>query len=293
VGRIEQGASFQPVYWLWDRALRIILWVLLRLPYRWRVPMFGWLSSRIVAPIAGYDRRVRENLAQVLPDLTPEEVRRIERSVPDNVGRTMIEMYSGAEFIARAARHPATGPGLAAFEAAAAAHRPIIIVTGHFGNYNAARAALIARGHVIAGLYRPLENPWFNSHYVAAMESIGKPMFARGRRGMAEMVRFLRGGGILGLLIDQRMQQGAKLSFFGHEALTALSAAELALKYDALLLPVYAIRQENGLDFDILVEAPITPGAPEAMTQALNDSLEALVRTHPGQWLWIHRRWKA
>jgi KDO2-lipid IV(A) lauroyltransferase len=107
------------------------------------------------------------------------------------------------------------------------------------------------------------------------------------------MVRFLRGGGILGLLIDQRMQQGAKLSFFGHEALTALSAAELALKYDALLLPVYAIRQENGLDFDILVESPIPPGPPEAMTQALNDSLEALVRAHPGQWLWIHRRWKA
>jgi KDO2-lipid IV(A) lauroyltransferase len=288
-----QGAGVQPVYWLWDRALRIILWVLLRLPYRWRVPMFGWLSSRIVAPIAGYDRRVRENLAQIMPELSPEEVRRIERSVADNVGRTMIEMYSGAEFVARAARNPPTGPGLGAFEAAAAAGRPVIIVTGHFGNYNAARAALIARGHVIAGLYRPLENPWFNSHYVAAMESIGKPMFARGRRGMAEMVRFLRGGGILGLLIDQRMQQGAKLLFFGHQALTALSAAELALKYDALLLPVYAIRQDNGLDFDILVEAAIPPGTPEAMTQALNDSLEALVRAHPGQWLWIHRRWKA
>jgi KDO2-lipid IV(A) lauroyltransferase len=93
-------------------------------------------------------------------------------------------------------------------------------------------------------------------------------------------------------LIDQRMHQGAKLSFFGHEALTALSAAELALKYDALLLPVYAIRRPDGLDFDILVEAPIAPGTPEAMTQALNDSLEALVRRHPEQWFWIHRRWK-
>lgn len=290
---MAQEKTFQPVYWLWDRALRIILWLLLRVPYRWRVPIFGWMTSRIVAPIAGYDRRVRANLAQILPDLTPDEVRRIERAVPDNLGRTMIEMYSGAEFIARASRHAPSGPGLAELQTAVAAGRPVIIVTGHFGNYNAARAALIARGHVIGGLYRPLDNPWFNSHYVAAMESIGKPMFARGRRGMAEMVRFLRGGGIVGLLIDQRMHQGAKLSFFGHEALTALSAAELALKYDALLLPVYAIRQDNGLDFDILVEASIPPGAPETMTQALNDSLEALVRAHPGQWLWIHRRWKA
>lgn len=289
---MDHGHPFRLDYWLWDRALRIILWLLLRLPYRWRVPMFGWMTSRIVAPIAGYDRRVRQNLAQVLPDLPPREVRRIERAVPDNVGRTMIEMYSGPEFIARAARHPPTGPGLPALETAAAAGRPIIIVTGHFGNYNAARAALIARGHLIGGLYRPLDNPWFNEHYVRAMEGIGKPMFARDRRGMGEMVRFLRGGGKLGLLIDQRMHQGAKLSFFGHEALTALSAAELALKYDALLLPVYAIRQPNGLDFDILVEAPIPPGSPEEMTQALNDSLETLVRRHPEQWFWIHRRWK-
>jgi KDO2-lipid IV(A) lauroyltransferase len=289
---MDRGQPFRLDYWLWDRALRIVLWLLLRLPYAWRVPMFGWLTSRIVAPIAGYDRRVRENLAQILPDLPPEEVRRIERAVPDNVGRTMIEMYSGPEFIARAARHPPAGAGLAALDDASAAARPIILVTGHFGNYNAARAALIARGHVIGGLYRPLENPWFNAHYVAAMEGIGKPIFERGRRGMGEMVRFLRAGGKLGLLIDQRMHQGAKLSFFGHEALTALSAAELALKYDALLLPVYAIRRPNGLDFDILIEAPIPPGTPEAMTQALNDSLEALVRQHPEQWFWIHRRWK-
>jgi KDO2-lipid IV(A) lauroyltransferase len=289
---MDRGQPFRLDYWLWDRALRIILWLLLCLPYSWRVPMFGWLTSRIVAPVAGYDRRVRENLAQILPDLPPEEVRRIERAVPDNVGRTMIEMYSGPEFIARAARHPPAGAGVAALDDASAAGRPIILVTGHFGNYNAARAALIARGHVIGGLYRPLENPWFNVHYVAAMEGIGKPIFERGRRGMGEMVRFLRAGGKLGLLIDQRMHQGAKLSFFGHEALTALSAAELALKYDALLLPVYAIRRPNGLDFDILVEAPIPPGTPEAMTQALNDSLEALVRQHPEQWFWIHRRWK-
>jgi KDO2-lipid IV(A) lauroyltransferase len=106
------------------------------------------------------------------------------------------------------------------------------------------------------------------------------------------MIRFLKEGGMLGLLLDQRMVQGARLSFFGHEALTALSAAELALKYDALLIPVYAIRKENGLDFDILVEAPIPQASAEAMTQALNDSLEALVRQHMDQWFWIHRRWK-
>jgi Kdo2-lipid IVA lauroyltransferase/acyltransferase len=106
------------------------------------------------------------------------------------------------------------------------------------------------------------------------------------------MVRFLRSGGMLGLLIDQHMKRGVRLKFFGHDAMTALSAAELALKYDALVIPTYAVRTGNGLDFEIIVEAPIPHSTAEAMTQALNDSLEALVRNHLDQWFWIHRRWK-
>ena len=138
-----------------------------------------------------------------------------------------------------------------------------------------------------------MKNPYFNEHYVAAISKLGTPLFPRDKRGMAAMIRFLRGGGMLGLLIDQHMSHGARLSFFGHDAMTALSAAEMAIKYDALLIPIYAIRLENGLDFRIVVESPIPRGTPEAMTQALNDSLEALVRQHLDQWLWIHRRWKA
>lgn len=278
--------------WLQDRALRALIGGLMLLPYRWRVPLCGRAVSRIVAPLAGYDRRVRENLALVMPDLPEAEVRRLMRAVPDNVGRTLIEIYSGPEFVARCTASEPTGPGLAALDAAHAEGRPVILVTGHFGNYDASRAALIARGYRVGGLYRPMSNPYFNEHYVRAISRIGTPLFPRGRRGMAEMVKFLRSGGMLGLLMDQSMQTGAKLNFFGHEALTALSAAELALKYDALVVPTYGVRRANGLDFDIVVEAPIPPGDPAEMTQALNDSLERLVREHLDQWFWIHRRWK-
>lgn len=285
-------ASFRLDHWLQDRALRALIWGLLRLPYRVRVPLAGWVVSRIVAPVVGYRRRVRENLALILPDLPRAEVARIARAVPDNVGRTLIEMYSGPEFVARAAATPPRGPGLAALERARDAGRPVVLVTGHFGNYDASRAALIARGFRVGGLYRPMKNRYFNDHYVRTIERIGKPLFPRGRAGLADMVRFLKGGGVLGILIDQHMSHGAPLTFFGHAAQTALSAAELALKYDALVVPTYAIRQPDGLNFDIVVEAPIPRGTPEAMTQALNDSLEAIVRQHLDQWFWIHRRWK-
>ncbi|MCF8511483.1 MAG: lysophospholipid acyltransferase family protein [Rhodobacteraceae bacterium] len=279
-------------HWLQDRALRALFWAMLRLPYRWRVPLAGWVVSRVVAPLAGYRARIRENLAMIMPHLPAAEVARIVRAVPDNVGRTLIEIYSGAEFVAHAVSHPLTGAGVAALETAHQAGRPVILVTGHFGNYDASRAALIAKGYRVGALYNPMKNPYFNNHYVAAISQIGTPVFPKGKKGLGDMVRHLRSGGMLGLLMDQAMRHGAPVTFFGQTAMTALSAAELALKYDAVVIPTYAVRQRDGLSFQIIVEAPIPHGTPEAMTQALNDSLEAIVRQNIDQWFWIHRRWK-
>ena len=278
--------------WLTDRTIRVLLAALLALPYRARVPLCGWVMAQVIAPIAGWRGRIRNNLALVLPDMPDAEVRRLTRAVPDNIGRTVIEIYSGAEFIARATSLPLEGAGVAALVAARAANRPVILATAHFGNYDAARAALIAQGYRLGALYRPMKNPWFNAHYVAAIGVIGQPLFEQGRAGFGRMLRHLKDGGMLGILPDQRMGSGMKLQFFGQEALTALSPAEMALKYDADLIPTYAIRQPDGLTFRIKVDAPIPRGTAEQMTQALNDNLEALIRRHPDQWFWVHRRWK-
>lgn len=279
--------------WIADRLIRSVLWLLLQLPYDRRVPLAGWLMSRVVAPLIGYPRRVRDNLALIFPDMPEDRIRQITRAVPDNLGRTLIEIYSGAEFIERAMRAPISGPGLAAIDAAVKAGRPVILVTGHIGNYDAARAALNARGFGIGGLYKPMTNRFFNTHYVRAMERIGKPLFARGRAGLTDMIRYLRGGGTLGIVLDQHVWDGVPLEFMGRPAMTSLSAAELALRYDALLVPSYGLRAKNGVDFDLVIEAPVPPGTPEAMTLALNRSLEAQVHAHVEQWLWTHRRWKS
>ncbi|MEF3047415.1 lysophospholipid acyltransferase family protein [Pseudotabrizicola sp. L79] len=278
--------------WLSNAAIHSLLAVLLALPYRWRVPLCGWVVSRVVSPLARWPGRIRANLALTLPALTEAEIRQMIRDVPDNIGRTVIEIYSGAEFIDRATRLPLTGPGVPALEAALRDKRPAILATGHFGNYDAVRAALIARGYPLGALYRPMSNPWFNRHYVRAIGTIGQPLFERGRRGMAQMLKHLKSGGMLGILPDQRINSGVMLHFFGVEAKTALSTAEMALKYDAVLIPTYAIRQPDGLSFQIVVDAPIAPATPEAMSQALNDSLEQVIRRNPSQWLWVHRRWR-
>ncbi|WP_425052754.1 lysophospholipid acyltransferase family protein [Psychromarinibacter sp. S121] len=262
------------------------------LPYRWRVPAMGWVVSRIAAPLAGWNRRVRDNLAHVRPDMPKAQVRHMERAVPDNFGRDLIEMYSADEFRERARHFKFQGDGVEALYAARDAMRPVLLITGHFGNYDAPRAALSMNGFPVGGLYNPMANPLFNTHYVTALGSIASPVFERSRRGMSEMIRFLRGGGMVGIVVDQYMKHGEPLDFMGQPAKTALSAAELALKYDALAIPIYGVRQENGLDFDLYVEPPIPHGDPIEMTQAMNDSLARMVDRFPDQWFWVHRRWK-
>ncbi len=261
-------------------------------PYRIRVPLIGWIMARVVAPLAGYTKRIRNNLDYVCPELEKSEVDRLCFEVPDNAGRTLIEIYSGKQFIDRVRDIPLGGDGAQALEQAHQESRPVILVTGHFGNYDVPRAALIARGYRVGAIYMPMKNVFFNKHYEAAISTIGTPLFPRGRKGLGQMLKFLRSGGMTGFLVDQHMAHGAPLTYFGKVAPTALSAAEMALKYDALLVPIYGIRAENGLDFTIQVDAPIAHTDAETMTQALNDSLEDLVRKHMGQWFWIHRRWK-
>ena len=265
------------------------------LPYDRRIPLIGWLFSRVVSPLAGWPCRIRENLALARPDLPEAEVRRLVRAVPDNAGRAMAEIYAGRAFTDRIAADADVlqGEGVAHLAAAAAEGRPVILACAHFGNYDAMRAALTARGWPVGALYRPMNNAAFNRHYIPAMAAIAQPIFPRGRQGVAQMLRFLRGGGMLCLGFDQYIRDGVTLRFFGKPAETTLTPAELALRHDAALIPIHAVRQPDGLTFRVHAFAPIPPGEPQAMMQALNDGLEALTRAHMDQWFWVHRRWKA
>lgn len=272
--------------------IKFVLWLMHRLPYRLRVPFSGWLLSRVVAPLIGWRKRIENNLRLVAPETSDAEIKRLQRAVPDNFGRTLAELFSPEEFLKVAHATELEGPGIAALEKARAEGRPSILVSGHFGNYDVVRASVINRGFSVGGIYRPMNIPQFNEIYVETISKVGKPLFSRGRRGMGEMMRFLKSGGTLAVLIDQRLQNGVPLKFFGHTAYTALSFAELALKYNAVIVPCYGIRQADGLSFRAVFDAPIEHSTPEEMTQALNDSLEAQVRQNMGQWFWIHNRWK-
>jgi KDO2-lipid IV(A) lauroyltransferase len=203
-----------------------------------------------------------------------------------------MENYATADQMQRARDWQPEGPGWEPAEAARRAGRPILFISGHFGNYQAGRAALNGRGYAMGGLYRPLNNEFLNDHYIATIADVGGGAFTRDRRGLAGFVRHLRSGAQGAILIDQYLFDGRIFEFLGHPAPTSTAAAEMALKYDALLIPIYSTRTETGLDFRIELEAPIPHSDAETMTMALNDSLAARVRARPEQWFWVHNRWK-
>jgi len=262
------------------------------MPYALRVRLGGFVFARVVAPFAGYRTRIEANLRLIFPTMAEAERARVTAATARNIGRMAMELLSPKGLRQRALAAPVTGPGWEAMQEAKAAGRPIILVSGHFGNYDVIRAGTIAHGFRVGGIYRALNNPYFNRYYLRNISTIGTPLFERGRRGIGEMVRFLRGGGTVAMLIDQHMHKGEPLDFMGQTAMTALSAAEMALKYDALLVPCYGIRRKDGLSFDAVFEAPVPHTTPVEMTQALNNSLQARIEQNIDQWFWIHRRWK-
>jgi KDO2-lipid IV(A) lauroyltransferase len=264
------------------------------LPFAWRLKTLGFATAYIIGPIAGYNKRVHDNLALIMPDLPKREVRRLMRAVPANTGRTMAELYSGTDFKDRAKHAKITGDGLAALEQAMERGQGVILVSGHLGSYEVARAVLFERGFNVGALFKPFSNPFFDPYYQRKIGEISQPIIpSKDRKSLVKMIRFLKSGGMVGMLIDVHTYGAPVLQFFGKRAATATSAADLALKHNLALVPIYGIRLDDHGSYELVIEPPIAHTTASQMMQAVNDSIENQARAHMDQYFWIHRRWKA
>ena len=273
--------------------IHFVLNILKIFPYRTRIYAGSLIFRIFISPLTGNKKRIESNLNLVMPNLLENEKNKLATRCLDNIGMTMFELLSPKEFKLAGQRAKVLGPGIALLERARDESKPVILISGHFGNYDVIRANLISKGYELGALYRPMNNPYFNATYLKSISSIGIPLFARGNNGMAEMMKFLRDGKSIALLIDQHMANGEPLKFFGKTAFTATSAAKMALKYDAILMPFFVVRKGRTSDFDLHFEAPIEHSNPIKMTQDFNDRLEARVKENLDQWLWTHKRWKS
>ena len=273
--------------------VRYLLGILSILPYRTKISLGGLIYQKIISPLSGNRKRIIDNLKLIFPDLEKRKREELCSQVPNNIGRTLFELLSPNAFSNIAKSAKVSGPGFKILKDAQKQKKPIILVSGHFGNYDVVRVVLNTNQISVGALYKPMSNPYFNTFYERCIKQIAEPLFPRGRAGMGNMMRYLEDGNVVALLIDQYMSHGEPLKFLGHTAYTATSAAKLALKHDALLITFYVVRNDDGINFDLVFESPVKPSTPNEMTQVLNDRLEKQIRKNMGQWLWTHKRWKS
>ena len=276
-----------------DKVLRSLIFTLMQLPYDQRIATMGRLVEHGIGPLVGYRKRAMSQLGSIFPDMGFEQRRKLAAKVCNNFGRTLIENYSWPELHDRVKNTVPTGTGMSHISDARDAGRPILFVTGHYGNHEVPRHVLTELGYDIGGLYRPMGNPYFNDHYAKTMTSWGGPVFAQGKRGTMGFTRHLKKGGMGTLLFDVATSTGIPLNFLGKQALTATSAADIAVRIDALVVPYFARRCDDGLSFEVSVEAPIAHANPAEMMQNMTDVLATQIRQDPAQWFWVHRRWKS
>ena len=271
---------------LWS-ALTAVRWRTFDLRSRGLGTTFGMVMRWFPPARIRFNREAK----RVFPNMKRRARAKLGQDMGRHMGRTLFEIYHDAEFQTQHHKFSASGPGLVALKEAQAAGKGAIIVSGHFGQWEAVRAVIKMHGLESGAVYRPQKNRHYERRLLAGIEAGGKPILATGRVGTKALVRHLRGGGIISILLDEKYSEGVRIPFLGHDALTSLSAAQLALKYDLPMIAAYGIRTEDGNAFRVEFEAPIPHTDAITMTRAFNDSLSARIMTDPEQWYWMLRRW--
>jgi KDO2-lipid IV(A) lauroyltransferase len=260
----------------------------------------GGVVARGIGPWLPVSRVADANLRLALPDLDGTERSRIIRGVWDNLGRTTAELPHLA-----ALRRTASGPGweIAGEEVARriASHPgPVILITAHTGNWEMMTAMGPVFGVRMAIFYRAAANPLVDRLIVDLRSAVaGGEMlqFAKGAAGARSALGFLHQRGVLGILVDQKLNDGIPVPFFGHTAMTQSAAATLALRFGCPVLPAH-VERLGPARLRIVFEEPIAmPSTGDrqadiaALTLQMNACVERWVRARPEQWLWLHRRW--
>ena len=229
--------------------------------------------------------------SRVFPHMTRGARAKLGQSMGNHMGRTLFELYHDAEFQTQNHKFRVSGPGLNALKEVQENGKGAIIVSGHFGQWEAIRAVLKQNGMESGAIIRTHKNPHYARRIRLGIEAGGKPILATGRAGTTALVRHIRSGGIISILLDEKYSEGIRLPFLGLDALTSLSAAQLALKYDLPMIPAYGIRIDDENAVQVIFEAPIAHTDSVTMTRAFNDSLSARILANPDQWYWLLKRW--
>ena len=256
--------------------------------------------ARGIGPWLPVSKVADRNLRLALPELDRAARRRVVRGVWDSLGRTAGELPHVGTLTECAEGPGWESVGAEHIQALAAQGGPAVLFTAHIGNWEVLPLATARQGAPFATVYRTADNPEIDALILKLRRtSVGanEKLFAKGAQGARQTLTHLRQGGFIGLLQDQKMNDGIRANFFGHPAMTASALAALVLKLGCPVMSGYAERI-GPCRFRVHFEAPLVVPATSdrvadiaALTQMANDRLEVWIRAKPESWLWLHRRW--
>jgi Kdo2-lipid IVA lauroyltransferase/acyltransferase len=175
----------------------------------------------------------------------------------------------------------------------------LIMLTGHYGNWEILGYVLATLGFPSTSVARPLDNPYVNDWLLGVRERKGQRILVK-KGATAEIPDILARGGAVGFIADQNAgSKGLFVDFFGRKASTYKSIGLLAMEYDVPVIVGYARRLSDEFRFEIAAQDIIWPNDWKTqddplryITQRYTKAIEDFVREDPGQYLWVHRRWK-
>lgn len=251
----------------------------------------GGVIGRVVGPFFSAHKTARKNIKAAFPQLTPLQQLKLLRGMWEHLGRVAAEFSSlpGTRLTSRVTMSGAEHlpqPGQA-----------VIFFSGHIGNWELSYPMAFDHSVPTTIVYRHINNPYIETMVADIRRTHATTLIQKGIRGAVHLLKSVKRGESLAMLVDQKMNSGISVPFFGREAMTSTAAAELSLKYGLPIIPARIIRT-RGAHFEGIIYPPLQytktgdhQADVRAIMLAINQLLEGWIREYPEQWFWVHQRW--
>lgn len=289
-------------------ALRWPLWLIEAAPFFLLMGIFriigvdaasatGGFLARNLAPLSPAHGTARRNIERALPHLSQAEVAKALNGMWDNLGRTFAEYPHFRRYTGFPNPRVEVVNAERAF-VARDAKEGLIYVSGHFANWELMALTAFQAGFEGAEIYRPINNPIVNAWIVRQRTRYVTPtQVSKTGESARTLLRLLKSGKTVCMLVDQKHREGVPVPFFGRDAMTVPGPAVLALRTGATVLPV-RMERTGGARFRMIVDPAIElprtgDTALDVMgaLNAINRWLEGAISANPSMWLWAHDRW--